>query len=503
MSNGFPKWLTNLFIVAIVLLPIWVLQLSFQRQAPPPARNEVIFQPQKKTPPRVLIHDAVGALAQAGKAEKSERKASIPALRSYSAQNTYVANQDVARNAARGDNSLAASGKTNIAQGDHTTIGGGQQNVASKWESTVSGGSGNQATEIGTVVSGGKDNQSGAVLASIGGGRFNQASGVISRIGGGANNRASAIGTVISGGKANQAAGNYGTIAGGVSNRTDTGYAGVLSGEGNMATGLYSIATGGLGNQSGGTASTIAGGKSNVTIDVYTTIGGGILNFARGYAATIAGGAGNGVLGDQASVGGGWNNLAFGSFSAIPGGEENLAKGNYSLAAGKRAQAVHEGAFVWADPSGEALKSSQKNQFTARASGGFRMLSSSDGRSGVELAAGSGSWSSLSSREVKDQLESVNSVAILETIASLKLHSWHYQTEAPDTRHLGPMAEDFHAAFGLGDSNRRISTVDADGVALAGIQALYEEVQALKQSVADLQNENQELRNTLGQKNAH
>ncbi len=40
-------------------------------------------------------------------------------------------------------------------------------------------------------------------------------------------------------------------------------------------------------------------------------------------------------------------------------------------------------------------------------------------------------------------------------------------------RHLGPTAEDFYAAFGLG-SDAGIGTVDADGVALATIQALYQ-----------------------------
>jgi hypothetical protein len=44
----------------------------------------------------------------------------------------------------------------------------------------------------------------------------------------------------------------------------------------------------------------------------------------------------------------------------------------------------------------------------------------------------------------------------------------------PHVRHLGPTAQDFYEVFGLGDDDKYISTVDADGVALAAIQALYE-----------------------------
>jgi hypothetical protein len=42
------------------------------------------------------------------------------------------------------------------------------------------------------------------------------------------------------------------------------------------------------------------------------------------------------------------------------------------------------------------------------------------------------------------------------------------------------MAQDFYAAFGVGEDDTHITTVDADGVALAAIQGLYAENQALK-----------------------
>jgi hypothetical protein len=49
--------------------------------------------------------------------------------------------------------------------------------------------------------------------------------------------------------------------------------------------------------------------------------------------------------------------------------------------------------------------------------------------------------------------------------------SWSYKTES-GVRHLGPMAQDFYAAFGVGEDDRHITSIDEDGVALAAIKAL-------------------------------
>jgi hypothetical protein len=53
-------------------------------------------------------------------------------------------------------------------------------------------------------------------------------------------------------------------------------------------------------------------------------------------------------------------------------------------------------------------------------------------------------------------------------------------------RHLGPMAQDFHAAFGLGDSDRTINMVDANGVLIVAVQALYRWVMQLEADVEAL-----------------
>jgi hypothetical protein len=108
------------------------------------------------------------------------------------------------------------------------------------------------------------------------------------------------------------------------------------------------------------------------------------------------------------------------------------------------------------------------------------------------LPAGSGTWGSLSAESSKTAFEDIDPQRYLERVASLKLRKWSYRTEDPSVTHVGPMAEDFHAAFGHGPNNRTITTIDADGVALAAIQGLYElvmeqqaEIQRLKRLMSN------------------
>ena len=60
---------------------------------------------------------------------------------------------------------------------------------------------------------------------------------------------------------------------------------------------------------------------------------------------------------------------------------------------------------------------------------------------------------------------------------SIPISTWYYRSQNPSIRHIGPMAQDFHAAFKVGQDDRYISTVDENGVALAAIQELYRIVQ--------------------------
>ncbi|MFN2120738.1 MAG: tail fiber domain-containing protein, partial [Anaerolineales bacterium] len=76
-----------------------------------------------------------------------------------------------------------------------------------------------------------------------------------------------------------------------------------------------------------------------------------------------------------------------------------------------------------------------------------------------------------SDRSMKENLRPVVPEAVLAKVAALPIHQWNFKTDA-DTTHLGPMAQDFYAAFQVGPDDKHIATVDADGVALAAIQGL-------------------------------
>ncbi len=82
--------------------------------------------------------------------------------------------------------------------------------------------------------------------------------------------------------------------------------------------------------------------------------------------------------------------------------------------------------------------------------------------------------------------ETVNGYEILEKIATLPISTWRYKWERDSIRHLGPMAQDFCAAFGLGDSDRLINMIDTNGVVMVAIQALYRKVTKLEAELAEL-----------------
>ena len=78
----------------------------------------------------------------------------------------------------------------------------------------------------------------------------------------------------------------------------------------------------------------------------------------------------------------------------------------------------------------------------------------------------------MSDRTIKGAIEPVDSRAVLDKVRDLPISTWQYLSDPADVRHMGPMAQHFRQAFGLGDSDRVYHAVDGHGVALASIQAL-------------------------------
>ena len=92
-----------------------------------------------------------------------------------------------------------------------------------------------------------------------------------------------------------------------------------------------------------------------------------------------------------------------------------------------------------------------------------------------------------SDRNVKENFAPVDGRDILERLSTIPIEAWNYKNQDPSVRHIGPMAQDFYAAFGVGADDKYIATVDADGVALAAIQRLYQIVQEKDVQIAELE----------------
>ncbi len=104
---------------------------------------------------------------------------------------------------------------------------------------------------------------------------------------------------------------------------------------------------------------------------------------------------------------------------------------------------------------------------------------------GAQLTIG-GVWTNASDVALKQGFENVDARIILATVSELPISSWSYKSEDSSIKHIGPTAQDFHAAFGLGASSKNIGTVDADGIALLSIQALHDLVKSLEAANASL-----------------
>jgi hypothetical protein len=251
-------------------------------------------------------------------------------------------------------------------------------------------------------------------------------------------------------------------------------------------------------------------------------------------------------------VTGGSGNSASGFAATVPGGTGNSASGGWSFAAGDGAQAVHQGAFVWADSQGASYSSDLNNQFKIRAGGGVVMdVSGSSGLNpaalrvnstsgnGVGLfvsqtssdatavftAAGAGDiikgfsgsgggnlafevvnngtvytqgLALTSDRNAKEHFAAVNPAEILDKVAALTISEWNYIMDPAGQKHLGPVAQDFHAAFGLnGSDDKHISVVDENGVALAAIQGLNQKLNEKDSEIQKLKQQNETLEKRL------
>src|SRR4029079_13546665 len=137
------------------------------------------------------------------------------------------------------------------------------------------------------------------------------------------------------------------------------------------------------------------------------------------------------------------------------------------------------GSFVWGDGSATTTANTfnaiANNEFALRATGGFRFRTNLAGTTGCNLPAGSGVFNRTSSRYTKENF--ISATGVLGRLRKVPITSWNYIAEGKQVRHLGPMAEDFYAQFGLGTGNTSIGVQDLSGVGIAAIKELDDQPQ--------------------------
>ncbi len=399
---------------------------------------------------------------------------------------------------------------TRSSTNDHAyaTVGGGANNWASGLYATVSGGAFNAAHKDNAAVAGGKYNLADADFATVGGGYLNQVTNNNATVAGGANNQASGNSATVAGGANNQASGNSAAVGGGINN-TASGYSATVGGGSNNTASGYSATVSGYLNQASGEFATVAGGYDNAASGDYSFAAGrrakanhhGAFVWADSAAAEFASTAGSQFL-VRAAGGVGINTNAPNATLAVDGDNSvtRIAVNSNSPTANAGLLMRQDGVNRWAIAT--VFSDGDLSFFREGVGGGSRLFIDGGGvnagyvgignaapqyplhmASGAYVTTG-GVWTNASSRALKADFAAVDRAALLQTLATLPIATWSYRAEGSGVRHLGPTAEDFYAAFGLGDGGAAIGTVDADGVALAAAQALYQLAQVQQAELA-------------------
>lgn len=195
--------------------------------------------------------------------------------------------------------------------------------------------------------------------------------------------------------------------------------------------------------------------------------------------------------------------LSLGSYSyatashSIAIGTQVFASGIYSIALGAGADTNNkDGSVVIGDDTYfQTAYASQDNQMTMRFSGGYRLWTSyPDSVSGVYMRHGQSGWSNYCNRNLKENFEQIDGEMILNKIKSIPITKWNYKADENKEKYIGPMAQDFYAAFQLnGTDSMGINSISIDGINLIGVQALEKRTAAIQKTIDMLVKRNELL----------
>jgi hypothetical protein len=246
-------------------------------------------------------------------------------------------------------------------------------------------------------------------------------------------------------------------------------------------------------------------------VTVSSTVGVGF-----GSAVTVSGTAG--FSSGASNVCSGFACTAIG-YTVRAGGQGSVALGyrttannDYSVAIGYRASNnTHTGTMAMGDESTtDSVRNQADNEFRIRYNGGIRLRVSTaangntpgaGGNVGCDITVAVPSWTCASSRTLKENFSAVDGEEVLAGIRTLPVTTWNMIGGDRSVRHMGPVAEDFYRAFGLGLGETTIGLGDIDGVNLAASKALeartaelQREVDTLRAELAALRAEMQAMR---------
>jgi hypothetical protein len=283
------------------------------------------------------------------------------------------------------------------------------------------------------------------------------------------------------------------------------GVYGTTTASGSSAAGVYGTASGGnnvgvFGTVSATSGIGVRGSNTGTGATATTAIGirgtaannsaSAVTNASRGVSGEFTGasGFGYGIYGTSASSSGstagvfGTVTASTGTYAAVWG---QVPSTGSSTAYGVKGESLNTtgGVGVYASTaasSGRSIFANGsvyiENQGTATAAADILLCRASGG--GYCGFNSSGQSFNASDRNVKENFEAVSNAEILEKLVAMPITKWNFKKSDETVKYVGPMAQDFHAAFGLGGSNERvIHATNAQGITMAALQGLNTKVE--------------------------
>jgi len=217
----------------------------------------------------------------------------------------------------------------------------------------------------------------------------------------------------------------------------------------------------------------------------------------------VSGGNDNHADGPSTVVCGGIQNNINAAESSILGGKLNSITGylstEHSMVFGLGVSVSTSDRVVFYDGDNPGRFGINRDDSDGGLSYPIHVGTSTSNGNGAYLTEG-GTWSDGSSREYKENFTPLDGETVLDKISELPVESWNYK--GTDERHIGPVAEDFVAAFDVGPTrvtdgqrdNKYLASKDVAGVALVGVQELVKENKKLKELIFQLQQDIEELK---------